>query len=421
MFSFSFINSFNKKEVILFVLLYLSLLVSYILGENSTGGAKIDYPVNKQLILNFSENFITTLLSYDEYSHRHSPVLLIFLSLLKKLNFNDEFIRIIHLHISLLLPIFFFQCLKIKYSNHDKKILLFLTSLIFLSPTFRTLAIWPDSRLLGLTVFCLSIYFYLKFDDTKKYKYCILNILFCVLSSYISPNFAVFSVYFFYKFFIYYKSFPKKYLLFVLINSVLAVPFLYYVFILDINFLDQKAATNFRGDTIFFVNIFNNFCLISSIIFFYLLPFVYTKVIKINTNLEIKKFLITVAICLIAFYFFDYQFNYTGGGVFYKSSYFIFENNYLFFIICFISIFFLLNIFVSNYENLFLFILLVLSNPQVTVYHKYYDPFLMILFFSLFGLQINLHKLKNNLNILIIYSFFFIFLIISNIKFLWMI
>ena len=242
------------------------------------------------------------------------------------------------------------------------------------------------------------------------FKYIILRTILIYKS-----KFCCFFNLFFYKFFIYAKIFQKIFIC--LINSVLAV--IFFIFILDINFLNQQAATNFKGDTIFFVNIFNNFCLISSIIFFYLLPFVYTKVIKINTNLEINKFLITVVISLIAFYFFDYKYNYTGGGVFYKSSYFIFENNYLFFIFCFFSIFFLLNIFVLNYENLFLFILLVLSNPQVTVYHKYYDPFLMILFFSLFGLQINLHKLKNKINILIIYSFFFIFLIISNIKFLW--
>ena len=107
-----FNKSDHRKEYFFFFCLYLTLLLSFILGENSTGGAKIDYPVNKELIFNFSENFSATLLSYNEYNHRHSPVLLICLSLLKKLNFNFEIIRLIHLHISLLLPIFFFFMFK---------------------------------------------------------------------------------------------------------------------------------------------------------------------------------------------------------------------------------------------------------------------------------------------------------------------
>ena len=142
-----------KKEFFFLFFLYLTLLLSFFLGENSTGGAKIDFPVNKQLIFDFSENLIGTLLSYNEYSHRHSPVFLILLSLFKKAGFNIDFIRIVHLHLSLLLPIVFFQCLKIKYLNNNKKIFIFLISLIFLSPTFRTLSIWPDSRLLGLILF----------------------------------------------------------------------------------------------------------------------------------------------------------------------------------------------------------------------------------------------------------------------------
>jgi hypothetical protein len=200
---------------------------------------------------------------------------------------------------------------------------------------------------------------------------------------------------------------------------ILSLPFLYYVLILDVNFLNQPAATNFKGSTIFFVNLFNNFSLISSILLFYLLPFLLTKVIQINTELEISKLILALLISLISFYYFDYRYEYTGGGIFFKISYFFFKNNYLFYLLCFISIFILLKIFSINYENIFLFFLILLNNPQVTVYHKYYDPFLMIMFFSLLSLKININRLKTHVNEIIIYLFFFIFLIINNIKFLW--
>ena len=39
-----------------------------------------------------------------------------------------------------------------------------------MSPTFRSLAIWPDSRLPGLIFFVLTIYFFLKFKKRCKNK-----------------------------------------------------------------------------------------------------------------------------------------------------------------------------------------------------------------------------------------------------------
>ena len=101
-------KSIFRKEFFFLFFLYFTLLLSFILGENSTGGAKIDFPVNKQLIFDFSENLTGTLLSYNDYDHRHSPVFLILLSLFKKVGLNIDFIRIINLHLSLLLPIVFF-------------------------------------------------------------------------------------------------------------------------------------------------------------------------------------------------------------------------------------------------------------------------------------------------------------------------
>ena len=140
----------------LFFLLYLSLIASLFLGENSTGGAIIDYTNQKKISKDFSLNFLDTLMNYDKYTTRHSPILIIFLSFFEKLNFSDLLIRFIHLNACLILPIYFFKSLKLVIK--DKIIIFFLVSLIFISPTFRTLAVWPDSRNLG----CLLIDFFLK-------------------------------------------------------------------------------------------------------------------------------------------------------------------------------------------------------------------------------------------------------------------
>ena len=99
-----------------------------------------DYPGINDLSLNFKE----TLLNYESYGHRHSPVYLIFLSLLKKIGFSFDIIRFINLNISLLLILFFYKCLIIKFDRIEKSILLLLSLSMFLSPTFRSLAIWPS-------------------------------------------------------------------------------------------------------------------------------------------------------------------------------------------------------------------------------------------------------------------------------------
>ena len=146
------INNF-KKEIVFFFVLYSSLIISFILGENSTGGAIIDYNNQKLITSKFNENFLNTLVNYDNFSTRHSPVLIIFLSFLEKINLSDEIIRLIYLHICLFLPLIFYKILIEKFGIKNRNNLILLSCLIFLSPTFRSLSVWPDSRLLVANIF----------------------------------------------------------------------------------------------------------------------------------------------------------------------------------------------------------------------------------------------------------------------------
>jgi len=62
-------------------------------------------------------------------------------------------------------------------------------------------------------------------------------------------------------------------------------------------------------------------------------------------------------------------------------------------------------------NNCILIFLLIISNIQNTIYHKYYEPMFLIIFFVLFD-KINLHlffKEKNNLIYLYIFSLSYIF------------
>ena len=414
---FFFNNKNYQKEIIFYIILYLTLIISFIFGENSTGGAFIDYANQKKAVQSFASEFLNTFYEYDTFRTRHSPVIKIFLSLFERINIPDVFIRLIHLHLCLLLPIFFYKCLSIKYSEIDKRIFFLLSALIFLSPTFRTLAIWPDSRLLGLILFTLSIYYFLKFENNKIFKYAIYNIITLSLSAYMSPNFSVFAVFFMLRFISNYGFFSKKILFLIFLNFLLALPAFYYIFIIGVNFFLQSAAVGMEDkDSIFFNNLFNDTLITFSIIFFYLTPFILFKVIKLEYFLNIKNFIISTSIFLICLINFDYVYSYTGGGFFFKLSNFIFGNNYLFYIVSFLATLIVCSLISKSYLNILLFVLIILNNPQYTIYHKYFDPFLLITFFTIFLFNIDLNKISEKKNYLFIFTYFLGFLLLSNLK-----
>ena len=184
------------------IFLYLTLIFGFYIEENLNLGAigdweNTDLPVINDLSLNIKK----TLLNYESYGHRHSPVYLIFLSLLKNIGFSIENIRFFHLNLSLLLIVYFYKCLIFKFDKVEKNILLLLSLTIFLSPTFRSLAIWPSSRLIGLIFFVISTYEFLKFLKDPKKIYMWKNIMLLIISSYVSPNISLCIIFLDYNYF----------------------------------------------------------------------------------------------------------------------------------------------------------------------------------------------------------------------------
>ena len=404
------------KSIYLIFLLYGLLLIGFFLNADPNGGAFSDYQNHIRLLTDLKDNFFETLLQFDKYATRHSPVLYIFISFFYKLNFADIIIRFLSIHFCLLLPLIFYKCILIKFKDVDKNHALLLCGLIFLSPTFWSLSIWPDSRIFGLIFFCLSILYFLKFETQNEDHFS--NSIKCILSytlaSYISPNFSIFSIFYFYFFF---KKFnlSKEIIYIALINIILSLPAIFYLFSLDTIFLFNTAVPSGNINNFQIFNFSNKILIIFSIIFFYALPFLLTKSFNLNFW-NFKIIILSLIIIFILGYFFNYNFNLTGGGIFFKVSYFLTKNNYLFFILCFISTIFVLNIMRLDIKNSILIILLILSNPQYTIYHKYYDPFLLILFTLLFSVNLNIRNFFNFRSLIIFYIFSGSFLIMNFLK-----
>ena len=409
------------NSVSFFLFFYLTLIIGFFFGENLNYGSYGDWlGSNRVLIKDFSNNFTYTFLNFDSYGHRHSPVYLIFLSLFYDLGLDLNQIRFVHLHLCISLIIIFYQCLKLLFTNINNNYLFLLSLIIFLSPTFRSLAIWPDSRLPGLIFFVLTIYFFLKFRKTNSPKYTWYTCISLIVSSYISPNFSIFFLYFF--FFFLKKIGFKKLSFLIIFNFLASLPILYYIFILDINFLVVGKTPNLNYESnSFSFNFSDKIMIISSIIFFHLSAILIMDDIFNNfKNFLFKYYKILILLLLFLIYFFSYQINYTGGGVFFILSNLLFNNNYLFYVGSFFFVGFIAYIASLNLNNFFLLSLIIISNIQNTIYHKYYEPMILIIFFTIIkypGVE-NLLKKKNNIFYLYFLSLVYILMRVFKISYL---
>ncbi len=394
-------------------LFYLLLITAFFLNLDPNGGAYPDYINQKRISQEFSQNFIFEFLNFDKETTRHSPVLLIFLSLLEKFKLPDIYIRLINMHFCLLLPYFLYKLICLQFIHIKKKIAIFLSCLIFLSPTFISLSIWPDSRIHGLLFFCLALINYINFKKNNKFKYSVACVFWYAIASYFSLNFALFSIFFIYKFFSFYK-FKIEFLYLIIANLILAFPALIYIFSLDSIFFFKSGIAGKEFDLIQSLNYSNKILIISSIISFYLIPFYFSNLLKINW-VKFDNIIISLLLFSACLVFFNFDGNYAGGGIFFKVSYFLFENNILFYLLSIISLIVIIELVKINSDNFLIVFILILSNVQFSIYHKYYDPFIFILLFTILDIKINSLKL-NNIKVIYFYIFSSTFLILNFVK-----
>ena len=126
----------NKNQKIYFYLFGIfSLLISSIMGENSSGGSKLDKEITRQFIDNFSISFDNGIKYFVNTGQVQSPIFYILVSIIEKtLGFN--FLKYSYLLISAVIPTIFYISLKKKFTGADKNILFLICLIIFFSPLF---------------------------------------------------------------------------------------------------------------------------------------------------------------------------------------------------------------------------------------------------------------------------------------------
>ena len=367
----------NNSQILSFIILYSTVIFGFYLDENITSGPKLDFYHMLKQVSEFENNFLETLLNYDQIEHhtRISPIFVLIIFFFKKVFTDMDILRFFFLNILILNQFFFYLCLRELYSKFISTKKLFLISLvIFISPSFRANIIWPESAMLGLLFFLIGLYFFLKNTNQFNTKNVVLNILFVALASYIRPSYCLFAIYFFLDLLIKKKNI-KIILLSISLNVLLSLPAIYYVFFLKIFFITSGGLS---------FNYFNKIGIILSIIFFHLFPFLIYKQFNLNFLKNTKIILVSLIVSIFIILNFDYRLDYSGGGILLHFSNFIFDNNFLFYFFVPILIFLTIELINKNKLNNFIIILiLLLITPQYHIFHKYYDPLVIVLAFTL--------------------------------------
>ena len=166
-------------------------------------------------------------------------------------------------------------------------------------------------------------------------------------------------------------------------------------------------------------NISNKILIISAMTFFFIAPVLNFKLINEElSKLKAIEMVSIITFCLINIYFFNYP-KYDsgfGGGFFYKLSNILFQNNYLFYLFSSFSILYIYTILKKKINNSIIFLSLILFTPQLTIYHKYYDPLILIIFMTLINFDFKKHYFDKKNNTLQLYFFCISYLLIGLFK-----
>ena len=109
---------------------------------------------------------------------------------------NTAYIKTTSSLLSISIPFLFFLILKNKYKQISKINLVFFSFIIFLSPYFRSSAIWGLTENTGYFFLLLSIFFFQKFIKTRNLTFVFYTCLFSSLALYARPQLIFFQYFF---------------------------------------------------------------------------------------------------------------------------------------------------------------------------------------------------------------------------------
>jgi hypothetical protein len=433
----------NQKILtyIVFFFIVCSFFFGFYFDENSAGAGGYTREIGWILenIEIFKNNDLKNAIFHKDLYGNRPPLIYILNEIFNPFFYEYKKYRVFVFTLSLAGPIFIYLNLKKNYPNTNSELLLLLSSIILLSPFYRTSAYWALNENYGLVAVILSLVclnFFLKQNDIEKKinKYFYLTIFFSSLSIYFDQKHLIVTMVCFFSVVLSKIDIRTKLYTF-LLYAFFSIPYLILIYEwggivpAKTQALNPNTITNLSrlGKMHFY-----HLGYASTIISFYLFPLLMLKESSISgitrRFFSSKWCYVIISLPLIYIYliYINYDFkSYTvdeywiGLGVIHKISFILFSNLKHQEIFTYITFFFSWIIICLYVEKkmtdfliiIFFFLLSILLWPLM---QEYFDPILVILTLMTFKTKIKL----NYYNTFFVSLYFFIFLVGANIYYL---
>ena len=414
------LNKSNKFiSIFSFFFIVLYFFYGFLTNENAAGAGGYNGDFNHIWNnLNLFKTGIFINLDNIEYTDSRFPFSYIFHIYLNPFIETKLGLRLSVFVLSALVPVLFFLCIRENYKKNNLETILLISSLILLSPYFRTSSYWGLGENYSLIFLCLSYLFFVNFKknyilNTKlKNNLLILFVCFCSsLCVYFDQKFLIVPLVCYFS--LLNLKIEKIYKLSATVYFIiLSFPCLYLVYIWGA-ILPPDAANHRITKTIHL----HNFGYSLSILAFYIFPFLLTKKMKFKNFLDVffkKNNLITFlffGVYLISLIFFDNFENLTilGKGIFHKLFLFVVTDSFYRLILTLITFFFSLIIILIYFEKkidyLIISYFLLISLFIYPFMQEYLDPLILVLIFTFLKTKIKINY-KNSFILTLFFTTF---------------
>ncbi len=429
----------TKKNItyIIFSLVIFSFFQGFYYDENSAGGkGDINWILNNIEI--FKNNKLKDAILNESFYGNRTPLVYIINDILNPYFYEYEKYRLTVFLLSLTGPIFIYLCLKNRYPQTDKELIILLSSLILLSPYYRTSAYWALNENYGLIASLISLLFLNLYIENikiikKRNLFLFLTIFFSSLSVYFDLKLIIVAmICFFYLINSKIKFKLKSYTF--LIYLILGLP--YFFLILEWNGIVPPKTQADNINTVTSLSRLKDLHIYhlgyaSTIIGFYIFPFLFLKrknFFKIIYDFFLTKWnilILIIPILYILYIYLNIEFkSYTvddywiGQGIVNKITNILFSDIFKKEIFTYLM-FFLSWIVICLYvDNLIDFIILsfffIISLFLWPLMQEYFDPIIIILTLMIFKTKIKL----GYYNVFFLFIYFATFLSIANVYYL---
>ena len=429
-------NKIKSIDVYCYFLIFLtisSFFLGFYFDENSAGGGTYsgDWVHIWKNIQTFANNDLSTALKYTDssdssiYQSSRTPLIYIINKLFNPFLYDPIVYRRSIFSISLTTPLIFYFCLKQKFKENYNPLLLLAAFIPLLSPYYRTSAFWGLEENYGIIFMLLTFLFYSIFMESenqsnkKNYIQLFLITFFSSCCLYFDQKLIIIPLICFFSI-ILSKKILKLKIYFSFLYFLFSLPYIYMIVLWGALLPEGDMIKRGIGTQLYFGHI----GYATTIIAFYLLPFIFfrkkkiTQQIKDFFNEKTNYFFILIFIFYLVYLLFFYNFNdiILGKGFVHKISIIFFDNEnfrkiftYFSFFISWIIILIFINNELKNYLIILFFLILsVIIRP---ILQEYFDPLIVILAFTFFSSQIYI----NAKNLTILYLYLTVLLLSANI------